>query len=51
MGGGLVHWNGTSWAPVAISGLNTGVDGIWGSASNDVWVLAGQDVYHYDGGA
>ena len=43
------HWDGTSWSSQAdIPG--GGLNGVWSSASNDVW-FAGETTLHWDGAA
>lgn len=55
--GQLLHYNGTDWATTALP-LKTPpgyspeippVAAIWGTASNDLWVIGGASVFHYDG--
>ena len=58
---GILHWDGTNWTQVmsSITGYLTGesarINGIWGSAANDIWGVGGADVgspvWHYDGTA
>ncbi|MEO8841255.1 MAG: hypothetical protein ABI591_03710 [Kofleriaceae bacterium] len=53
---GLYHWNGGSWASVASP--YTGADpqynafvGLYGTASNNVWLSNGSQVFHWNGSA
>jgi hypothetical protein len=47
--GGLLHWDGASWTPVATP-LGLGTGGVWGRASNDVYAVGGdQQIAHWDG--
>lgn len=47
----LIHYDGTSWQPVNDPAVtNIVAQGIWGSATNDVWMVTGGGlVLHYDG--
>jgi hypothetical protein len=56
-GGFAMHWDGTSWQPVASSTVNN-LNGIWGSGATDVWAVAGGiggagafNLIHWDGNA
>src|SRR5262245_59319096 len=43
-GGGLIlHWDGTTWAPVA-SGTTESLTAVWGSSANDVWAAGNNGV-------
>ena len=43
-----IHWNGTSWTP--LGGTDETITKIWADpAPNDVWMLSGLAIHHYDG--
>jgi hypothetical protein len=46
--GGLMHWDGSSWNPIATNGLY--IYGLWGASPTDLWGV-GNDGYqlHWDG--
>ncbi|MFH1139215.1 MAG: fibronectin type III domain-containing protein [Pseudomonadota bacterium] len=48
----LFHYDGSSWSPVEVieDMENMGLFGIWGSAADDIHVVAEKsNIYHYDG--
>jgi hypothetical protein len=51
--GGLLHWNGSAFAPVDIGiTMADAVSGIWGSSPDDLWVTDDTTVtFHYGGPA
>ena len=40
VGGGAVHWDGSSWEVLA-TGTTTDLWGIWGTSPSDLWVVGG----------
>jgi hypothetical protein len=56
---GVLHWDGATWTQVTspfVSNYNSEagvVDGIWGSAANDIWAVgfsfSGSQIWHFDG--
>ena len=44
----IVHYDGRSWKSVLLSEPYA-LDHIWGSSSNDVYVVGGDRMWHYDG--
>jgi cysteine-rich repeat protein len=49
--GGLLHWDGSQWKSSALSGVTYSVTGLWGTASNDVYAMTDDQVFHYNGSA
>ncbi len=50
----LFHWNGTAWSIHGPFGVTSGAYGlgfasVWGSAKNDVYAVAPNALYHFDG--
>jgi hypothetical protein len=44
------HWDGTSWSVVSSSAFTgLAVYGVSADARNDVWVVGGNSIYHFDG--
>jgi hypothetical protein len=41
----VTRWNGATWSH-SEDGVAYGLDGIWGAASSDIWVV-GSSIYHY----
>lgn len=50
-GGALWHYDGSSWSGVDIGNVSEDLQGVWGSATDDLYVTAGFGglVLHYDG--
>jgi hypothetical protein len=44
----MLHWDGVAWSETSVRPINQ-VDEVWGSAANDVWVVGGGVIYHFDG--
>jgi len=45
--GALLHYDGTAWAPIP-SGTEEGLNGVWGSSAEDVFVVGGSGtILHY----
>jgi hypothetical protein len=43
----IVHYDGQAWVPNRyVRGI---VEGVWGSAPNDVWAVGWSQIWHYDG--
>jgi hypothetical protein len=47
--GALVHYNGSTWSVVTATSAD--INGIWGSASNDVWIVGPSLAMHWNGSA
>ena len=48
--GAIWRFDGSRWAPMA-SPPTTALGAIWGTSATDVYVLAGPDIWHFDGGS
>jgi len=48
--GPVLHFDGTAWTPMrsGTGGMN-GLGGLWGTASNNVYAVGGDEIWHYDG--
>jgi cysteine-rich repeat protein len=50
---GLFHYNGSAWAPVAVTGGVPGYFGVTGTAANNVWIdggnPSGSETWHWNG--
>jgi len=43
---GIIHWDGVEWQPIT---AQAGGFGIYGFSENDIWVVSGNPIFHFDG--
>lgn len=49
--GAIQRSNGVAWSPQSTHLAQGPLQGIWGSAANDVWAVGGGEIFRFDGGA
>jgi len=47
--GTIIHYDGSAWTKLSVSGVSATLYGIWGSAANNIYAVGPGTVAHFDG--